>query len=229
MSSRRETLARSPASRRGKRATSDAGKTTRERIMQVAERLVAERGVDAVSVRDIITAANANTAAIHYHFGSKLGLLEAILQRRAEDVTSRREHYLAELETNGAPCLRDVVAAFVQPTAEFADEESKGDSHYLGFLAAIVGHTEYMPLVLETFEEGTDRYLAVLSKVTPHLTPDVRELRWALARDSTNRLIGDPNGPVQAWLDGRAPRSKEALTERLIDFLVGAFSAPATA
>jgi len=54
-------------------------RSTRQRILVVAERLFAERGIGFVSVRDITTEARANTAAINYHFGSKDGLLEAII------------------------------------------------------------------------------------------------------------------------------------------------------
>src|SRR2546423_1193176 len=85
-----------------------------------------------------------------------------------------------------------------------------------------------MPLVLGVYEESTDRYLAMLAKVTPDLTPDVRELRWALARDLTNRLLGNRNGPIHQWLERRAPNATSSLQERLIDVLVGIFSASVT-
>jgi hypothetical protein len=56
----------------------------------------------------------------------------------------------------------------------------------------------------------------------------VRELRLALAKDMVNRVLGQPDGPVRAWIAIRAPGADGPLTERLIDFLVGAFSAPQT-
>ncbi len=47
--------------------------TTRDRILEAAERVFADKGLDGSSVRDITTAANANLAAVNYHFGSKQG------------------------------------------------------------------------------------------------------------------------------------------------------------
>lgn len=58
--------------------------TTRDRLLAVAGRLFAARGYDAVSVRDITSAAQANLGAITYHFGSKAALF-------AEVVTSKTE------------------------------------------------------------------------------------------------------------------------------------------
>ena len=201
--------------------------STRDRIIDVAEQLFAERGIDAVSVRDIIAAAGANTAAIHYHFGSKQGLVEAILAQRAADVTARRERQLVALEARGDLDLRSVVVALVLSTSELAADNDDGAVHYLGFLTAVLAHPDYLPLVLESYEEGTDRFLAVLAMVTPGMSPDVREVRWAMARDLTNRVLGNPNGPIHQWLQRRAPGSEDTLEARLVDFLVGGFAAPA--
>lgn len=60
----------------------------RERILVVAERLFAERGYEHVSVRDIAAAARVTHPLIYYHWGSKRGLLAAVLERNRERVSS---------------------------------------------------------------------------------------------------------------------------------------------
>ena len=55
---------------------------TRERILDVAERLFADSGFASTSLRDITAEAGVNLAAVNYHFGSKEALLGAILERR---------------------------------------------------------------------------------------------------------------------------------------------------
>src|SRR6516225_2469216 len=76
----------------------EAGHETRTRLLDAAEQLFAERGLDAVSVRDITELADANTAAIHYHFGSKQDLIAAVLARRAAAMGERREELLDRLD-----------------------------------------------------------------------------------------------------------------------------------
>ena len=92
--------------------------------MVAAERLFAERGIDAVSIRDITNEAGANSAAIHYHFGSKTALITAILDWRAAAVAARRAEWLARIEAADEPTLREVIEAFVVPTAELANDTS---------------------------------------------------------------------------------------------------------
>ena len=53
---------------------------TRERLLDAAETLFADRGFKNVTVREICLAARANVAAINYHFGDKLGLYREVLQ-----------------------------------------------------------------------------------------------------------------------------------------------------
>jgi len=206
--------------------SAEVGAATRERLLRVAERQFAERGIDAVSIRDITSEAGANTAAIHYHFGSKAGLVRAILEWRAAEVGERRAVWLERVERASDPSLRDVVEAFVVPTAEMAADVADGGRNHIGFLAAVLAHPEDLPLVLDAFGPYTERFVAALVRVTPHLSPAARELRFALAKDLVNRVIGQPEGPVHAWVATRSPGADEPLAPRLVDFLVGAFAAP---
>ena len=62
------------------RKRSQADRETRERLLQVAKQLFADRGFRNVTVREICRDAHANVAAVNYHFGDKLGLYRAVLQ-----------------------------------------------------------------------------------------------------------------------------------------------------
>src|SRR3954470_24483153 len=91
--------------------------STPERILQAAERLFSERGIDAVSLREITTAAGVNSAAAHYHFGSKEAVLEELFAQRARPIAQKREELLGQLklDRNGRPRLEDVLRAFLRP------------------------------------------------------------------------------------------------------------------
>ena len=60
---------------------SDSPQDTKSRILDVAEELFSEQGLDRVSVRDIINAAKVNIASVSYHFGGKEELIAAIFER----------------------------------------------------------------------------------------------------------------------------------------------------
>jgi len=205
----------------------EAEASTRDRLLAAGERLFAEKGLDGVSIRMITAAAAANTAAIHYHFGSKDGLVRAILERRAAELGSRRAELLDRIEADHAPTLRDVVAALVIPPAELAADNEHGGQHYVGFIAALVNQPELLPVVTEAFDEHTSRYLEALERVTPHLPPDVRAVRFALAKDLVNRALAHPGRGLRLWVDHHAPGARADLTDHLVDFLTGAFAAPA--
>jgi AcrR family transcriptional regulator len=215
---------------RGRRSgvrNNEAGQETRVRLLDAAERLFATGGLDAVSVRDITEAAGANTAAIHYHFGSKQDLMAAIVERRAERIGGRRQELLAELERQPDIDLRDVVEALVLPTAELVADAS-GGQHYVALLAALGGHPELVQLLIGAYDPYTEPYLRALARVTPDLPDDVRILRFAVGKDLVNRLLGQPNGQVHLWVERQCPGADAEMAASLIDLLVGMFSAPVT-
>ena len=61
---------------------------TRDRLLEVAAELFAAKGYDGTSIRDITTAAEANLGAITYHFGSKEGLFEAVIEKKVEPLVA---------------------------------------------------------------------------------------------------------------------------------------------
>ncbi|MFM2171698.1 MAG: TetR/AcrR family transcriptional regulator [Akkermansiaceae bacterium] len=89
------------------------GDVTKGRLLEATERLIAEKGFDAVSVRDITGLAKANVAAVNYHFGSREGLLGALLEQRMKPIFVERAERLEAL--GEAASLRQVWEAWVQP------------------------------------------------------------------------------------------------------------------
>ena len=97
-------------------ACARTGGDTRRKLLDAAERLFAERGIAAVSMRELTSSVNANVASVHYHFGSKEKLIEEVYARGANAITEER---LRRLEL--ARAVRDpgrrveaLVAAFLE-------------------------------------------------------------------------------------------------------------------
>lgn len=89
--------------------------------------------MDGVSLRQISTeAGSGNTSAVHYHFGTKQGLIDAILQNRIPYLMERRRLLAARADPDD---LRSVLEAHLLPILEIAES---GDCHYMTFLEQLL-------------------------------------------------------------------------------------------
>ena len=71
---------------------------TRDRIIKAAERLFAERGYDATSIRAIVAKARVNQAAINYHFDGKDGLYREVLRGAFRALTEQQLEHADEMK-----------------------------------------------------------------------------------------------------------------------------------
>ena len=111
---------------------------TRTRLLEAAERLFAERGVEAVSLREITRESGArNAIALQYHFEDRAGVLQAIFDKHVPEVEARRHAMLDEYEARGEDDLRALASALVRPlAAKLADRD--GGLHFLQIYAELV-------------------------------------------------------------------------------------------
>ncbi|MFB4312432.1 TetR/AcrR family transcriptional regulator [Actinomadura sp. GTD37] len=91
-------------------------RATREALIRAGARLFAAHGIDAARTRDIVThAGQGNDSAITYHFGSRAGLLDAVLRAGITRMEPARAAALPTLDPRDLPAI---TAAIVQPTAD---------------------------------------------------------------------------------------------------------------
>ncbi len=127
---------------KSKQTAGSAG--TREALLLAGERLIAENGIDAVSLRQINTAAGQrNSSAAHYHFGSKEALVRAIFDYRMERVNRNRQVKLVAIreQSDGQPDPRQVVETLISPIIDEISN-SEGGSFYIRFLSQAIGHPQ---------------------------------------------------------------------------------------
>ena len=114
----------SPARTRGKPHRTD----TKRSILDAAEGLFAAHGYHATSLRTVTRVARVNLAAVHYHFGSKQALLEAVIARRLAPLNAERRARLAALPEATAAGV--ILRAFLEPTFALRDA-SAGARHFI--------------------------------------------------------------------------------------------------
>lgn len=124
-------------------------RATRDRLLRAGARRFAADGIDAARTRDIVAlAGQGNDSAITYHFGSRAGLLEAILRAGVDRMEPARATDLAAAD------LAAVVAAIVDPTAaELRTDEGRD---FLRITAQLAGRAGIRDHRLPELLHGTN-------------------------------------------------------------------------
>jgi AcrR family transcriptional regulator len=202
---------------------------TAEQLLKAAEKLLAERGLGAVSTREIARqAGQKNHSALNYHFGSRESLIDAILDYRMGPLNDRRSQQLAALRAAGREDdLRSLVEVVVLPIAEVLLLPAN-ESYYLRLMAQLMSQHEWQSL----FTANKHRASAVL---------EAGELLLALLQQSLSkeialerlRLMGMHSlNTITEW-DAMRRRNELTLNTKnlqwrvsnLVDYLVGALQA----
>ncbi|MDQ7832483.1 MAG: CerR family C-terminal domain-containing protein [Desulfovibrionaceae bacterium] len=112
-------------------ADSGNGEDTRVRLLHAAGDIFSRKGYQGATIRDICRKAKANVAAVHYHFGNKERLYEAVLRHAHEDALSR---FPVDMGLSGASTPRERLSAYVR--ALLLRMLSKGENAWHGALMA---------------------------------------------------------------------------------------------
>ena len=205
---------------------------TKERILDVSERLFADFGFPVTSLRDITHEADVNLAAVNYHFGSKEALLEAVLERRFRPINDRRLALLDELEKaagSTSPELEDILRAFLGPPfykqAEWGDCGKK--------VLKLVGHIhsetnqELRAALTNQFEGVLARFTTAVQRALPDLDSDEADRRFRFVMGS---MVFTMMWEERMVPHGRQPtQDPERLLESLVRFSVAGMAAPSPA
>lgn len=200
---------------------------TKTRILDSAESLFAARGFAGTSLREITREAEANVAAVHYHFGSKEELLRAVLARVVEPVNRERLRRLdrAEAAAGDAPAtVEAILDAFITPDLHLIRDLGARGLIITRFLGR--SYTEPSELVQsllrEQFGHLGSRFQQALGRALPQLPPDrvFERLMWVVAI-VTYILAG--TGPAA---HGGELDDPDALAERLVAFAAAGMRSP---
>jgi TetR/AcrR family transcriptional regulator, regulator of cefoperazone and chloramphenicol sensitivity len=194
---------------------------TKERLLREAERLFARRGLYRVTLREITDAAGQrNVSAINYHFGSREGLLAAILARHGVPTDRARGALRARLADD--PSSRDLIAVLVIPYV--AHLRTPDGRDYLRIVAHLSGSfTDW-----RAENEGTGPHLVevltTLEQRPPEVTPEVRRERVV---ELIMLMTAATSHRARLMESGRpAELDDEQFAANLTDVLVGVLEAP---
>lgn len=151
-------------------------KDTRVELLRAAERLFAEHGVDAVSLREIAGAAGQrNHSAALYHFGDKRTLLDALLARHSDAIQASWLVVLDHMTAEGRDSLEELVGLMVRTLVQKLDDPD-GGPEYLNVVAQLVNSphfpiTEMPAATAPGIMALTGAMMRHIGEVAPHLFP----------------------------------------------------------
>ena len=204
---------------------------TKEQILDVAERMFAENGIHAVSLRTIIAEAEVNLAAVHYHFGSKDALVEAVFERRVGPVNEARLEWLDRVETewDGAPPVEEVLRALVTPAIQLAVDPERGQTFMKTCGRFYTEAGDHLHSIFERlFSKIIERYVAAFRRACPELPP--AELLWRVHFTVGVMVHTLLDSERLRRISGGAcdPSDVKAVVERMVNFAAAGMRTPPT-
>ncbi|HUJ49611.1 MAG TPA: TetR/AcrR family transcriptional regulator [Bryobacteraceae bacterium] len=202
--------------------------TTKDRILDAAERLFARDGIEATSLRGITAEAGVNLAAVNYHFQSKDALVRAVIARRVVPVNQRRLELLEACERaagDGPLPLEEVLDAFVRPVVEIYAGHAREFVPLMGRI-----YTEPAEFVEHIFKDHLEsvakRFIRAWERALPDL-PRV-ELMWRL--HFSMGALGHTMGAshiLRLFSEGECdPSDVEGTLRRLEAYILAGLKAP---
>jgi AcrR family transcriptional regulator len=198
---------------------------TKQKILDTAERLIATQGFAGTSLRQIISEAGVNLAAVHYHFGSKQDLLDHVILRKAAAVNEERHRLIEQFESeagSGSVSVEKVLTAFFKPMIEAGARNPQ----FVKLMGRMYGEGLLPVLIEKHFQPTLTRFAKALHRARPELSEG--ELRWRMQfmfGAMSQALCGQDIFPQMCV---QADDSAFVLVmRRLMVFLCAGFQAPA--
>lgn len=204
---------------------------TKSLIMNTAERMIAEHGLNGVSNRAILAEAGVSSSALHYHFNSREGLIEAVVVRYGHIPTERLREMVQSFDEQGRnPSIAEIVDSVVDAFIYLLRKKGEAGRRFLRFIARLQSDRTYAHREVERkhFPEINDRLETWIRIALPGVPDAERDLRTDLLLDTVLQTLSNADFMTSEWVDNRQDEKLRDIAARLKTFLVGGFSAPAT-
>lgn len=200
---------------------------TRDKLLDAATALFAERGVANVSLAEIVRAADQrNTSAIHYHFGGRDQVVEAILARHVPALRARRLELLEHARATPSDDVRSVAEALVRPVTELAQRGWR-ERAYLQIGAELANQLDKAtPEMRRLFRETAGPEVMALLAERCAVDPDVWRVRALIGNAFVGRAAADRARALDRDTDDAL--DEQRWIDNLVDMFVAMMTTPVT-
>ncbi|MGA2113936.1 MAG: TetR family transcriptional regulator [Bryobacteraceae bacterium] len=196
---------------------------TKQKIMDTAVRVFAAQGYGGTSLRHIIAEAQVNLAAIHYHFGSKEELLDAVIGEKVRPVNEQRLELLARVEARapGQPgAIEEILEAFLAPAILMVSQNGE----FPRMMGRLIGEGLMPEVARRHFAEVGRRFFGLLRRELPGLSES--EISWRIQITIGAMAHCLCRGPEDWHGQGQRTLDSEEMVKELVTFLAAGFRAP---
>jgi AcrR family transcriptional regulator len=210
-----------------------AADDTRRKLLDAATRAFADDGVFTASLLDITRkAGQRNRGALHYHFGSREGVLREVLEQPVGFLAEREREMLAAARARPRRDVESVAESIVRPAAELAAQSWRGRS-YLMIMAQLVEEDQ------DALDEGVRDAMArtggyeayqLLAERMPVMSEELRQERFALITSFILHSIGErARATGRRRRGGRPQLDEKAFVDNLVAMVAAMACAPVPA
>jgi AcrR family transcriptional regulator len=183
----------------------------RERILDAAERVFAESGYHATTLRQVAAAADVKLSLVGYHFPSKQALYVAVFARR-QHVNEERLRLLRAIDLDAPDALERIVAAFMDPVVALSADG--GWYRRLVLREAADPSSMQRPVIRELFDPMAREFVAALRVALPGKPPGFYEWSYLFAVGALTQSAFDDR--IGNLTDAPPPGSNVDLLRRFI-------------
>jgi AcrR family transcriptional regulator len=189
--------------------------------MEAALDLIAERGEEGVTLRELTDAADANVAAVSYHFGSLKSLCDAAIDQALERYLDAQEAAVSALSPEST--LEELAAAFAGPMMSALTKGGRDRAVIRIVARAGIDPPEGWHRLDARFDQIRADVLAVLKANLPGVRAPELIFRTRCAAGMLNWLALAPVG------DELSDKSEKQAERLLVPIVAGAFRGTSSA
>lgn len=194
----------------------EAGQRTRDGLLAATLTLLAQRGREGVTLREVTESAGANVSAVSYHFGSMKVLCDSAVEHALEQYLDAQMHEIALLDSTST--LQELAAAFARPMMRAIAAGGRDLAVMRTVARAGIDPPQGWERLTGKFEQSRQDVLRVLSARLPEVDEQVLIFRTRCAAGLLNWLALAPIGTELAT------ESAEQLERLLTPVVAGAFA-----
>ncbi|MBA4854157.1 TetR/AcrR family transcriptional regulator [Nocardia farcinica] len=196
------------------------GAATKRALIDAAARLFAAEGVEKVSIRAVNAAAGLGAASVHYHFGSKDALLDAVLLDAGAGVLDHIRALAKGMVDSGAvPDARALVDLLAVPYRKYLEEEPEKSVRWLSICGQLSLAND--PRLFPVEDDTAQLLRTLLERAYPAVDAEILELNWSLTINTLIVMAARLSDPGRGRV--RVPAGGEF--DALVDFVAGGLEA----